>query len=160
MKIYKKIVLGISATSIALLGFRSREIEEYTLPHTVTQTNELTNEHPGKVLLETKCYACHHPSSAENTRIAPPMIAIKKHYIDEKTTYADFKEALWTFVEKPTSEKAKLKGAVRKFGVMPYQAFNKEDIEKIADYLYHQDIASPDWFEEHYKKGHTSKNSQ
>ena len=48
------------------------------------------NEHPGKKLMETNCYACHNPTTSENERLGPPMIAIKKHYISENTTKESF----------------------------------------------------------------------
>ncbi|MCF7568485.1 hypothetical protein L3X37_08925 [Sabulilitoribacter arenilitoris] len=35
--------------------------------------------------METNCYLCHSPSVNHGNRIAPPMIAIKKHYIDDAT---------------------------------------------------------------------------
>jgi len=101
--------------------------------------------------METQCFLCHSPTDTKNERVAPPMIAIKVHYIDDETSKAEFTNAMLNFLEKPSAEKAKLKGAVRKFGVMPYQHFNEEDIKKIAEYIYDYEIEEPEWFEEHFK---------
>jgi len=47
-------------------------------------------EHPGKKLMEINCYACHNPTTSHEDRIAPPMIAVKKHYISSNTTKEQF----------------------------------------------------------------------
>jgi len=116
----------------------------------ISSDNE-TEAHIGKSLMETQCFLCHSPLDAENERVAPPMIAIKVHYIDDGTSKEEFTNAMLNFLEKPSAEKAKLKGAVRKFGVMPYQHFSEEDIKQIAEYIYDYEIEEPEWFEEHFK---------
>lgn len=114
--------------------------------------DSITAPHPGKTLMETQCYLCHGPKDAENERVAPPMIAIKAHYIKDDTSKEEFTNAMLAFLEKPSEENAKLKGAVRKFGVMPYQPFKEEDIRKISAYIYDFEIEEPEWFESHFKK--------
>ena len=106
--------------------------------------------HPGKKLLETNCYGCHSPFATEESRIAPPMIAIKKHYINENTSKEDFINDVQHWIEDPTEEKARMFGAVRRFGVMPKTPFPKETIEQIADYIFDNQIDQPEWFEEHF----------
>ncbi|WGH75187.1 DUF3365 domain-containing protein [Tenacibaculum tangerinum] len=115
----------------------------------------------GKKLLETHCFVCHNPTTPHEERVAPPMIAIKTHYIDEGTSEEDFTNDFLQFLQNPTKEKAKMKGAVRKFGVMPYQKFNDTDLKKIASYLYNYQIEEPTWFKEHWesKKGKAYINS-
>ena len=58
------------------------------------------NKHPGKKLMETNCYTCHSPTASQSERIGPPMIAIKKHYIDKNTTKAQFVENMQAVKEK------------------------------------------------------------
>ena len=108
-------------------------------------------EHPGKKLMETNCYVCHNPTANHENRVAPPMIAVKKHYITATTTKEEFKAAFHNWIENPTKEKAKMFGAVRRFGIMPKTPFPKKTIDLIADYIFDNDIAQPDWFEEHSK---------
>ena len=108
--------------------------------------------HPGKKLMESKCYVCHNPSTDHETRIAPPMVAIKSHYLNKETTKEEFIAGVWNFVNKPTKEKSKMRGAVKRFGLMPYQRFSQEDINLIADYMYDYKIDEPAWFKEHVEE--------
>ena len=114
------------------------------------------NKHPGKKLMEINCYTCHSPSASQSDRIGPPMVAIKRHYIDENTTKAQFVENMQAWIKNPNAQDAKMFGAVKRFGVMPKQSFPEETIAKIADYMFDYNIDQPDWFEKHYneEKGH------
>lgn len=103
-------------------------------------------------LLETNCFACHSPKGDHDARIAPPMVAIKKHYIDAETTEAEFTNALVKFVQNPSEENTLMKGAVRKFGVMPKMEFSEKDLRDIAAYIYRTELEAPDWFEEHFQQ--------
>lgn len=119
------------------------------------QSNEIkTDLHPGEKLLQANCYACHGASSDMEGRIAPPMIAIKAHYIDSLTEFEDFSKEFLDFLNNPNEEKAKMRGAVRKFGVMPKQNFKKEDLLLIAEFLFDYKIDEPEWFKEHWGEKH------
>lgn len=115
---------------------------------------EIVQDHPGKKLMENNCYVCHNPKTAEESMIAPPMIAVKMHYISEETSKEDFVKEMVSFLDKPTEEHSKMPGAVKKFGLMPYQFYPEETIRQIADYMYDNDIQEPEWFEEHYSEMH------
>ena len=101
--------------------------------------------------MTNQCYTCHNPETAHDNRIAPPMIAIKMHYLRDTNTEKEFVDALWNFVEKPSQDKVKMKGAVKKFGLMPYQPYDKNDIEAIATYMYNYKLEKPSWFDGHMK---------
>lgn len=126
--------------------------EVYTAQTDLFHGSFNSNEHPGKKLLEQNCYACHNPTTNEKDRIAPPMIAIKKHYISSTTTKSEFKTALQKWIKNPNEKDAKMYGAVRRFGVMPKTPYPEETIDQIADYMFDHDIEQPEWFEDHYKK--------
>ena len=115
-------------------------------------TAKNTQQHEGKKLMENKCYVCHSPSASHDDRIAPPMIAIKKHYISSKTTKEEFIKSIQNFINNPTKEASKMRGAVKRFGVMPKQAFAADDIKKIAEYIFDNDIEEPEWFESHFNE--------
>ena len=118
-------------------------------------TSEKT--HPGKELLEKECYSCHNPRAAQSEMIAPPMIAVKKHYLNDATSKDQFINLIVNWVKDPSEENSKMQGALRKFGTMPYQSFPEEMVVKIADYLYDNEIDAPDWFNGHMNmkaKGH------
>jgi mono/diheme cytochrome c family protein len=110
------------------------------------------NKHPGKKLMETNCYVCHSPTAGHDDRIGPPMVAIKKHYINDNTTKDEFIAAMQAWIKHPNEADAKMRGAVRRFGVMPKQAFPEETIEQIADYMFDFEIDQPEWFEDHFKE--------
>jgi cytochrome c2 len=138
---------------LVLFVFIGCQTGSYEKKGDTPQKAQLTAEnHPGKKLLESKCYACHNPTAPHDQRIGPPMIAIKKHYITEETSKGEFTKALVSFVQNPSEENAKMRGAVRKFGVMPKQYFKEEDLKTIAAYLYDFEIEEPKWFQEHWKE--------
>ncbi|SDS40327.1 Cytochrome c-550 domain-containing protein [Polaribacter sp. KT25b] len=113
-----------------------------------------SQDHLGKKLMQTNCYVCHSVTATEENRIAPPMIAIKKRYLMGNTTKQEFINSLQNFIKNPTEENAKMYGAVKRFGLMPKQAFPKETIKQIADYMFDYDIEKPEWFEDHYNEEH------
>lgn len=145
---------------VGLASCKDAKKTNYNSPtELIESTTDLTvMQHPGKKLMETNCYVCHSPTAPEKEgRVGPPMIAIKAHYINDQTTKEEFTEAMWSFVENPSAEKAKLRGAVKRFGVMPYQPFKEEEIAQIADYVFEYQIDEPDWFKEHWENGRKKK---
>ncbi|PWG05628.1 Tll0287-like domain-containing protein [Polaribacter aquimarinus] len=114
--------------------------------------SQVNSNHPGKSIMEKKCYVCHNPSASHDNRIAPPMIAIKKHYISSTTTKEEFTKEMQNWIQNPTIDRAKMKGAVRRFGIMPKQYYSKEDIKEIAEYMFEYEIEKPIWFDKHYNK--------
>lgn len=123
-------------------------------------TSNQNNTHPNKPnseglsLMETNCYTCHSPSAPENGRIAPPMIAVKIHYMENFKTEEEFKKAFIDFVNNPSEAKSKMPGAVKKFNLMPKLAFKQKDLELMATYLYNNEVEKPKWFDEHRKNHH------
>jgi cytochrome c553 len=111
-----------------------------------------TETHPGKTLLEEKCNVCHSPSASHDKRLAPPMIAIKKHYISGNTSKEAFTEAMQNWIKNPNEANAKMYGAVNKFGIMPKLQFSEETINQISDYMFDHEIEQPEWFEEHFNE--------
>lgn len=99
--------------------------------------------------MQTLCYVCHHPETAMENRIAPPMLAVKMHYSKKYSTEKEFVEGVWDFVKKPEDHKALMKGAVKKFNLMPYQPYKEEDIKAIAGYMFNYELEKPSWFDTH-----------
>jgi len=120
--------------------------------NTENNETEINQEHPGKKLMENNCYVCHNPKTAEENMIAPPMIAVKMHYVSGDTSKEDFIDAMVEWSKKPSEEKSKMPGAVKKFGLMPYQFFPEETIVQIADYMFDNEIEEPEWFDAHYNQ--------
>ncbi|GHC62174.1 c-type heme family protein [Ulvibacter litoralis] len=141
--------------SVLLYSCQETKHKEYSASQKQVEVN-----HPGKKLMETNCYVCHSPSATMEDRIGPPMIAIKKHYIGENTSKDEFVKAMQAWIENPNEKDAKMYGAVKRFGVMPKQAYPSETIAQIADYMFDYDIEQPEWFEEHYNSKNGGKQSQ
>lgn len=100
----------------------------------------------GKSLMENKCYSCHSSKVAKEYVLAPPMIAIKEAYNESYVNEEEFVKAFQQFLSKPTKNKAIMKEAVEKHGLMPYQGSSKEEIVMIAKYIYQNDIEKPNWW--------------
>ncbi len=107
------------------------------------------------ILFKNNCYACHSVTSTSHDEIiAPPMVAVKRRYQKSYTSKEDFVEAFVNWSKDPKEENALMRGAVQQFKVMPKQIFKEEDLQKIATYIYDNEIEQPDWFEAHFKEEH------
>nr|WP_297782420.1 DUF3365 domain-containing protein [uncultured Allomuricauda sp.] len=119
-------------------------------PDQVAQLSSISPEE-GKKLMENKCYLCHNPSAPESgQRIGPPMVAVKAHYLDVYKDKEAFVKGIMDFVKAPSEENTRMRGAVRRFGLMPSQQFPEEEIRKIAEYMYDYQIEEPEWFKAHW----------
>jgi hypothetical protein len=135
--------------TLVFLSCNNQKNKEYIVANVIQE--QAQQNHPGKKLMEINCYVCHSPSVSHDDRIGPPMIAIKKHYLNDETTKGEFIAEMQAWVKNPNADKAKMYGAVKRFGVMPKQTFSEETIYQIADYIFDNEIEQPEWFEEHFK---------
>ncbi len=155
------LVLGIAAvigfTSCGQNNSKGEDHDEHDdhakTEETVQKVADKTSD--GYQLMKQKCFSCHNPNTeSHDVIIAPPMIAVKMHYTKHFETKEAFVDAFVKWSQDPKEEDAVMKGAVKRFQVMPKQIFDKEDLTKIATYVYENDIDQPDWFEEHLKEDH------
>ncbi|RED47396.1 hypothetical protein [Seonamhaeicola aphaedonensis] len=141
-----------------LIGCQDSKKSSYAIESTYQE------EHPGKVLMERQCNVCHSPTASHEQRLAPPMIAVKKHYVAAHTNKAEFVEDIQNWFDNQTEDNARMYGAVRRFGVMPKLLVSKEDLKQISDYIFDYDIEKPVWFDEHYneekRKGFPMRNGK
>ncbi|MGB7843007.1 MAG: DUF3365 domain-containing protein, partial [Salinimicrobium sp.] len=147
----KKLIFFIGSL-LLLLGCKGQEKENETIPIAEVKVME-AQVHPGQKLLTQYCYACHNPSVSMDQMIAPPMAAIKAHYLINNPSKQEFISQISSYVQNPTAENSQLPGAINRFGLMPQQGFPPEAVEKIADYIYAHQIEEPEWFGEHWKAG-------
>ncbi len=143
--------LFILLCSVVLIGCNSKSKDSVSYG-AKTSINETASEHPGKKLMETNCYVCHSPTASQDGRIGPPMIAVKKHYVNSEISKQEFIESMQAWIKNPNAEDAKMRGAVKRFGAMPKQYFPEETIEKISDYMFDNTIEQPEWFEAHFNE--------
>lgn len=98
-------------------------------------------EHPGKQMFESNCLTCHAHHGKKHgkehgQRKAPPIFAVKKHYMESYPERKDFIKQVSQWAKNPRADKAKLVHAVEKFGLMPAQDLKKKELRDIAAYIY------------------------
>jgi cytochrome c553 len=110
----------------------------------------------GESLYKTNCAACHGGMGGmdETKRIAPPIAAVRMHYIKTYSDEDSFEQAGAGWVEKQDESKSMMRGAIRKFIIMPTVNVSNEDAEKIAAYIFAGNIEEPKGFKEHVEKEH------
>lgn len=144
--------------SVFISFWSCKKNTEETTGYTQATSIETKKEHPGKKLMEINCNVCHSPTASHDSRIAPPMIAVKKHYLNEGITKKEFIKSIQSFMKNPNESDSKMPGAVRRFGVMPKANYPEATITLIAEYIYDYEIEQPEWFEDHFKQGHGKGN--
>jgi cytochrome c553 len=115
-------------------------------PVEINPEQNMDQSFAGKSLMENKCYTCHSPKVAKEYVLAPPMIAVKEAYNESYANEEEFVKAFQQFLSKPSKDKAIMKEAVEKHGLMPYQGSSEEEIKMIAKYIYLNDIEKPNWW--------------
>jgi len=123
----------------------------------ISQFAQANNElQEGRQLYKTYCSACHgfQDGMDMSKRLAPPVIAVKMHYIRFFPDKESFVNAVANWVEKQDAGKSLMRGAIRKFNIMPPVAVAREDAQKIAAYIYEGELDTPAAFEEHYQQRH------
>ena len=116
---------------------------------------KMLNNEEGLKLIQEKCYICHSVTAKSHEAIiAPPLVAVKRRYKIKYKTKDDFVMGITNWALDPTEENALMRGAVKQFKVMPKQPFNKEEIIKIATYIYDNELQKPTWFENHFDEEH------
>ena len=117
--------------------------------------NSLDSTSAGLSLLKKHCYICHSPeSSSHDEIIAPPMAAVKMRYQMSYASQQEFVDAIVSWTMDPNQENALMKGAVDQFKVMPKQAFDKNEMEELALYMFQNSLDEPVWFASHQKEMH------
>ncbi|MRI63916.1 hypothetical protein EDM00_07935 [Ornithobacterium rhinotracheale] len=132
-----------------LIGLITFSCSKKETPQTSeSETTIATLESPGEKYVKSQCYVCHHPTAPEGNRAAPTLFEIKKAYLQPGVSEEQFIKEFVDFTHQPTQEAAKMKEAIQKYGLMPNNGFNREDVEAIAKYIYENDLPKPDWYQE------------
>ena len=107
------------------------------LPQVVLAGNDVEQ---GKKLYKTYCSACHGATGGMDMskRVAPPIVAVRMHYMGPYPDKAAFVTAVANWVEKQDASKTRMPGAIRRFNIMPPIPVSKEDAETHAHTEYGQ----------------------
>ena len=160
-------VLSIVIVTIIFLSSCNQSNEEKTSASSGSDMNQelfLTaglnyNQSEAEKLYTGKCMICHGLGTSEETAIAPPMASVKRRYIRDFSSKEEFVNAVVSFSENPEDEKAMMFNALDKFKVMPKLAYKKEELVKIAAYIFDTEIEMPEWHENHERGGGGRRNS-
>ena len=106
-------------------------------------------------IIKANCYVCHNPQAvSHNAIIAPPLAAVKFRYTRVHRDRESFIHAVSAYLLNPQQKESLMPGAINKFGVMPPTTLQEDQVKEIAAYLYDNDPAQPEWFEEYFKSMH------
>ena len=118
--------------------------------------NAHENHKTGQQLYQKNCAICHGVTGGMvmSKRIAPPIIAVKMHYIGTYSDKDSFVMAIADWVEKQDADNSLMRGAISRFNIMPPISISRADAEKIAEYIYEGDIEKPEGFQKHFEERH------
>lgn len=126
-------------------------VEEVAVTTEVAAIDTISDNY---ILLKNQCLICHGGNLPHDAIIAPPMQGIKKLYMRKFTTKEEFVDAMVAWGVNPTEETSIMKGAVKRFNIMPKPASSEEDLRVIAEFVYDNKLQEPAWFAEQFKKMH------
>ena len=121
-----------------------------------TATEEASVTIPPSV--QSNCLICH-TIGAKNEptqAIAPPLFAVKNH-LKEFTDRDEFIAHVSEWVKNPSADNSRMRGAVKKFGLMPALPLADDVLEEIAGWIYDTPMKKPNWYAKHYRKEHGKK---
>jgi len=96
-------------------------------PPTMIRAGEAT------LLFNGNCATCHHIDKASS---APTIHEIRTRYKQAFPDKKDFVNYMSKWVVNPQEETSLMHDKIAKYGLMPQLAFEKESVEKIAEYIY------------------------
>lgn len=91
----------------------------------------------GRLLLDGNCITCHHPTKSIS---APSLEIIKQRYHEAFSEKEIFVNYMVEWVYKPTKEGSIMHNMIDKYELMPQLGYDKDTLEKIATYLYENEI--------------------
>lgn len=145
---------------IQLLEQRVAELESrlgtWDKPELAPEKEKALAAHPGKAMFESLCMACH-KAQPSPPMLAPPVFAMKDHYLRAYPGKDEFVDAVAKWAKAPDKEKSLMPGALKKFGLMAALPLPDEQLRQIADYLYQNEFAKPGWYDRHYRAEHGNK---
>ena len=98
------------------------------------QANEMSS-----LMFNGNCITCHKETE---TISAPSVVKFKKRYKAAFSKKEDFVEYMSTWVENPDAKISLMHDAIKKHGLMPHLAFDKEMLRDISAYIYDTNFTS------------------
>ncbi len=95
----------------------------------------------GRSLFTSLCASCHAVEGPPTA--APPIFGVKRHLIRHYPDKASFVDRIESWVASPDHKRALMPGAVRRFGLMPKLPYDREQVRKVAAYIYDTEFTPP-----------------
>lgn len=131
-------------------------ISAFILLSQASVASDNNDKKTGEQLYQTHCSSCHGLTGGMDfsKRVAPPIIAVRLHYIAPYPDEEEFITAVADWVAKQDESKSLMRGAIRKFKIMPPISIARDDAKKVAAYIYKGDIEKPAGFDKHVEEQH------
>lgn len=139
----KKVLLSLLLFSIALFLSNCERNDNSPVNKDKTYLD-------GFAIVQQNCISCHSPKKGMKNRIAPPLFALKNHYLERGMQENEFVNTMVSFLEKPNIKNSKMPRAVEKFGLMPNLGMSKEQYKAVATYIFRAKLEKPGWYEKHH----------
>lgn len=110
----------------------------------------------GRQLVATYCVSCHSAGDSHEQQMAgraPPMWGVRDHYLKAYPERAAFVREMVAYLTKPDAKRSLMKGAVKRFGVMPVHPLSATQLEGAAQAVFEAaGFAAPAWWEAHRRE--------
>lgn len=103
-------------------------------------------EHKALSLMQHNCFSCHNPEKNLAAKVAPSMGEIRRAYLEAYSPEESFISNFIDFINNPAESKTQMPDAISSYGLMPKLSFKEEELRLIAEYLYHHDMESEEWY--------------
>lgn len=100
-------------------------------------TSSLYADSYGRLLLYGNCTTCHY---IDKSISAPSMQIIKERYLSAFPQKEDFISYMSTWILKPNISGSIMHDMIEKYELMPELGYDKDTLEKIAEYIYNTDF--------------------
>jgi mono/diheme cytochrome c family protein len=100
----------------------------------------------GLKIIDGNCLSCHSQETGNSNAVAPSLAEIKTAYRESYPSPAEFISAMQEFLVAPSSDKALMRPALVKFGIMPNLGYADAQYASVATYLFYADVEDADWF--------------
>ena len=91
----------------------------------------------GGLLFHGNCVTCHYELEEKS---APAMAEVRRRYLIAFPQKEEFVKYLSEWVHKPSKEGSIMQDAIKKHGLMPHLAYEKDVLQEIAEYIYRTDF--------------------
>ena len=91
----------------------------------------------GGLLFHGNCVTCHYETEEKS---APAMAEVRRRYLIAFPQKKEFVKYLSEWVHQPSIEGSIMQDAIKKHGLMPQLAYEKDVLKEIASYIYETDF--------------------